>query len=265
MPLILDDNPYRGINAHLNSVLQNEAGLWKMFHNAHIMHLAEALDAALPPAYEVTLTRSLQILEYHPDTGERIRRSEPDDKPDRPDDDDLYHTALAIRAIEQGQSRLITRLELLSPTNKPPGEGFIQYREKRASTLHQQTPLVEIDYLHQLPPAVRGVPSYVHGQANAYPYTITVTDPRPTLQEGMTAVYGWHVNDPLPLITVPLAADETLVFDMDAVYQRTFNSLRSFRNRADYDQTPPALLTYAETDRQRIAWVMRQVGQGGGG
>lgn len=71
-------NPYQGINAHLHSYLQQH-GSWKVFHNKHIADIAEALDAMLPTGYEVGLTESLQVVEYHPDTGKRVRhRLEPD-------------------------------------------------------------------------------------------------------------------------------------------------------------------------------------------
>lgn len=72
-------NPYRGVNAHLQSYAQhNTIGAWKMWHNAYINDNFNVLSEQLPPGYEVGMTTSLQISEYHPDTGERIRQPEPD-------------------------------------------------------------------------------------------------------------------------------------------------------------------------------------------
>lgn len=72
-------NPYIGVNAHVQSYLQSDSsGGWKMFHNAYLTYIAEALDAQLPPSYEVGMTTSLQIVEFHPDTGQKVCRPEPD-------------------------------------------------------------------------------------------------------------------------------------------------------------------------------------------
>jgi hypothetical protein len=35
MPVLLRDNPYRGVNAHFNSYAQNEEGGWKSFHTRY--------------------------------------------------------------------------------------------------------------------------------------------------------------------------------------------------------------------------------------
>jgi hypothetical protein len=283
MSIILRENAYRGVNAHLHSVLQNESGGWKVFYTAYITVLAQDIDAQLPPGYEVGLTKSLQIAEYHPTTGERItRRPEPDVtiydtellryrtslKTDSAAfaptltlpaietmelDEDLYLTALVIyEVIEDGERKPVTRIELLSPTNKPPGEGFLQYREKRNATLEEGTPLVEIDYLHESAPPIRKIPSYRDRQPGAHPYWIAVTDPRPSLEIGETQVFGFDVDEPIPTVEIPLAGSDKLMFDFDAPYQRTFASLSYFRNRSDYEQEPPNFDSYTLTDQQRI-------------
>lgn len=222
MAIILRENAYRGVNAHLHSVLQNESGGWKVFHTAYITHLAEVIDTQLPPGYEVGLTKSLQIAEYHP----------------TPEDEELVAVMISQIVTEQ-RRELVTRIELLSPTNKPPGDGFLQYREKRIATLEEGTPLVEIDYLHETPPPIRRIPSYADKQPNAHPYWIAVTDPRPSLELGETRVYGFDVDEPIPTVDLPLAGSDKLTFDFDAPYQQTFASLSYFRNRADYEHEPP--------------------------
>src|SRR4051812_33814070 len=111
MVLRFRENKYRGVNAHLHSALQNEPGGWKVFHSKHISDLAEAIDAQLPPGYEVGLTKSLQIVEFHSGS------------------DETHLTSLTIRRVvsesdEEGVP--VARIELLSPTNKPPGDGYLQ-------------------------------------------------------------------------------------------------------------------------------------------
>ena len=50
----------------------------KFFMISHINDIARGIDQKLPSRYEVSLNRSLQIREYHPDSGDRIRYPEPD-------------------------------------------------------------------------------------------------------------------------------------------------------------------------------------------
>ncbi len=285
-------NPYRGINAHLHSYLQQQ-GNWKVFHNKHIADLAEALDAQLPAGYEVGLTDALQIVEIHPDTGERFRKSpEPDvtiyqtgstslaagaaavaiptliltAEETIQYDPELFFTAVVIYQLvgESSNMKPVTRLELLSPTNKASGGGYFQYIEKRRATIEQGTPLIELDYLHETPTPIHHVPSYPAFGRGAYPYLIAVTDPRPTPDIGQTRVFGFNVDAPLPVIKIPLDGDETLAFDFNAVYQRTFESLNFFSNtrRVNYANPPLNFKSYHPDDQARILAVMERIRQG---
>ena len=286
MPIILRENPYRGVNAHLNSALQHEPDGWSPFHTAHITHIAEALDAQLPPGYEVSLEKSLQIREYHPETGERIRRPVPDvtiydvdSETARPggvsgaataptltlpaietlqeEGWDKYLTAVVV--IDTANGTPVARLELLSPVNKPPGDGFLQYLEKRIVNLKEGTPLIELDYLHESRPVIRRLPSYPDRQPGSYAYSIVITDPRPALEEGVTHVFGFGVDDPIPVVNIPLVGDEVLPFDFGPVYHRTVASLRYFYSRADYAQEPVNFDRYSEVDQARIRARMQAV------
>lgn len=146
----------------------------------------------------------------------------------------------------------ISRLELLSPTNKPPGDGYIQYVEKREATLVQKMPLIEIDYLHESRPVPRGVPSYPDQDPQAHPYTIYLTDTRTGLKDGKTLIYGFDVDDFIPRLYIPLADDEQLAFDFGTPYKRTYESLSYFRNRVDYTHQPLRFETYTPFDQARI-------------
>ena len=285
-------NPYNGVNAHVQSLAQNnKSGAWKMWHNAYIDDIARALDLQLPPGYEVGMVTSLQISEYHPDSGDRISRPEPDvtiydiegsartikqvahDTANAPTlilpairtlrmEDDVYLSGIMIyRIIEESERIPVTRVELLSPTNKPPGDGFIQYAEKRDSTLAQQMPLIEIDFLHELRPVPRNVPSYPDKQPASHPYTFYVTDTRPGLELGETLVYGFDVDDTIPRIKIPLAGIEYLEFDFGQPYNSVYESLSYFRNRVDYAHEPLRFETYTRHDQTRIQARMAIIAQ----
>ena len=282
-------NPYRGVNAHLQSFAQhNTIGAWKMWHNAYINDIFNLLSDQLPPGYEVGMTTSLQISEFHPDTGERIRRPEPDvtiyetgllSQRPMPSfvegtaptlvlpaaetlhvDDELYLTGLTIyRLVDTSDLKPVTRIEILSPTNKPPGDGFIQYFEKRDATLAQEMPLVEIDLLHESRPVPRGVPSYPDRHPDAHPYSVYVNDTRSGLQDGTTWVYGFGVNEPFPIVPIPLAGEDHILVDFLEPYNTTYARLQLLRHRLDFQQVPLAFETYTSADQDRIRALMKSM------
>ncbi len=228
------ENPYPGVNAHLNSVLQaNEDGDWEMFHAAYINDLARQIDAILPPGYVVGMEKSLQVREYHPEGEDEI----------------ALRSAVIYDIRTQDKRQPVVRIELLSPTNKPPGDGFIQYAEKRDTTLFQRLPLVEIDLLHEQPPVPRTIPSYADQHPGATPYTIYLTDTRRSVEDGSTRVYGFGVDDAIPSIIIPLAEDDQLEVDFNAPYRRTFRELSYFREVVDYHLVPPRFETYWPDDQ----------------
>ncbi len=62
-----NQNPYRGINAHLNSTLQTpgseETGpsIWPGFHSAHVGNIMDFLNDQLPAHYVARSEQSLQV------------------------------------------------------------------------------------------------------------------------------------------------------------------------------------------------------------
>jgi hypothetical protein len=233
MAMIKRDNQYRGINAHLHSHFQHDnTNAWGEFHGLHLGDMARELNEQLPERYIVRYERSI------------------------PFTDEDYLRALVIR--ERDTNQVVTRIELLSATNKLPGEGADQYIAKRSSALWDATVLVEIDYLHESQSPIAGVPRYPVDEGS-YPYLITVTDPRPLLQQGHMRLYGFRVDDAIPTVPIPLAEDEVLVYDFGAVYDYTFRSMASFYREVDYAQEPAFLERYAEIDRARISAVQARV------
>ncbi|MBC8100043.1 MAG: DUF4058 family protein, partial [Armatimonadetes bacterium] len=296
MPIHLKHNPYKGINAHLHSDFQHTDG-WGGFHSAQIIDLMRALDRKLPAGYIVDNEQSMQIRDYHPDSGEALKpdaRSniKPDtvivqaypgmagggsalaeaiDTPTRTltatatadyDDQRLYLRAVAIRVLEPDLrfGRVVTLIELLSPSNKPGGSGFWQYAEKRILTLQAGIVLVELDYLHETPSPVPYIPSYPAHDPAAYPYSILVTDPRPTLAQGKAQFYGIRVDQVLPRVAIPLGTgDAAIAFDFNAAYQQTFTSASVYGLRADYAQLPAHFEAYDAIDQARIQALMQTV------
>lgn len=289
MPLFSRRNEYQGVNAHLYSYSQTHGG-WEGFHGAYIIDLVRAIDVLLPPGYTVDSEQSLQLREFHPDTGEFFRRrSKPhlalyDLTPDMPRTPapaseavatltrpiaetmqpvaNVYLTAIAIYETEDNPTlgRPVTRIELLSPTNKE-GAGSDLYLAKRMMALKSGLCLVEIDLMHKSDPIPAGMASYARHEANAYPYHITISNPRPSVYEGLATTHAFSVDTPLPTLDIPLAHGDAFRLDFDSAYRATYESLSAYSLRVDYAQLSARFETYSAEDQARIRARMAAVAQ----
>jgi hypothetical protein len=281
-------NLFRGVNPHLHSLLQAEGGGWHTFHEPLITELRRWLNDTLPDGYYARMEKSLQIVRDEidpsgqppltvPDVAiirdrEFVPAGEADPRPAaKPhvrvelsatvdDTRDEISAIIIWRATEAGDDIPITRLEILSPTNKPPYAEARQYRLKRAETLKAGISMVEVDYLHEssspfnLKAAFRDasiLPDYPSHAEGAYPYSIAVTEPS-ELTEGHTDFYYFRVDEAIPLINVPLAGGDSLVVDFDAAYQNAYAGERFAHLKVDYSQLPLNVERYSPTDQQRI-------------
>ena len=72
-------------------------------------------------------------------------------------------------------------------------------------------------------------------------------------------MYGFAVDDPVPLVPLPLAGSDQIVFDAGAVYNHTFELDDYAQLVVDYSQQPERIQTYNERDRARIQQRMRAI------
>lgn len=275
------DNLYRGVNAHLNSYLQ-QANQWSTFHADHITHLREAIQVILPGGYFVLSERSLQLVRDDPHGSPLRQRSiadvavfrsgttPPQDDPvndfqpvmevpllatlDEPED---VAGLVIVRPADNDEMQIVTRVELLSPANKPPGSHYRQYLAKRADMLLAGINLIEIDYLHMRHSPLSIVPDYTQGAAKARPFVILVSNTQPNLDEGRTQIYGAFVDEPLPALPLPLFDDEQVRFELDEVYQQTYRANAAYGQLfVDYSVDPVQIDSYISDDQLRIRSVM---------
>ena len=274
MSLYSDRNLYPGVNAHLNSLLQNEPGGWRNFHSLHVTHLFEKLEAVLPSGYFARTETTLQIDEVSdeyivrritvPDvtifgapSGEAVATAKQVDVLTLPLLETMTETETltGITIYQVGEARLgrpVTRIEVLSPANKPGGSHGEQYTLKRWQTLQSGLRLVEIDYLHQTPPVIPPLLNYSAGAKGASPYHIIVSDPRPVLEKGSATIYRFGVDDAIPSVRIPLAGTDTVILPLGEVYNRTFESSRFFRGVVDYAMLPERFDLYTDADQETI-------------
>jgi hypothetical protein len=281
-------NPYPGVNAHLNSALQPSG--WHGFHNKYLTHLSDAIDNSLPNGYYTANEESLQLAhinlldEFTPPLTERIRpdiliRKSSDMIPSEtplstatvtnpsmtidfdyllsPEDD---VRALVIYKFKDSVSNSIpvTRIELLSPANKPPSSYYAMYLKKRVASLWAELNLVEIDFLHQTQPILPYIPKYPT-MPDSTPYYAIVNDPHIRETNGKVEIYQIGVLDPLPKFYVPLEGDDKFILDLGQAYQQVYDNSRLFQqlgNPASELKNPEA---YSPDDRAKLADFIKKM------
>jgi hypothetical protein len=172
-------------------------------------------------------------------------------------------SSIVIYRAEGGQlpGRPVTRIELLSPANKPPGAYAKLYHIRRMETLLAGLCLVEIDLIHHRRPLDARIPAYSDQQVGATPYHIVVHDPRPSWSTGSSAVFTVGVLDVLPAISIPLADDDRVMLDFNAAYQQTYTASRLFHLWVDYTQEPINIATYTPADQVSIRAHMQTIAE----
>ena len=289
MTLHLETNGYHGINAHLHSYLQQH-NAWSLFHGEHITHLRAALQAQLTPAtgYFVVSEKSLQIIRDDLISGTStqsksiadigIYQTESSPTPDTSSKENpvLYEIPIIDTITEPenvsgiviykalpdstGLGEPITRIELLSPANKPPGSHYRQYLAKRDETLYAGINLVEIDYLHERRSPIGIIPDYASHALNAHPYMVVISQPYPTLEEGTAKIHGFNVDEKIPTVHIPLDAGNHITLDLNDVYQQTYKTNLAFGLRfVDYHVLPENFESYAPQDQNAIKAVMARL------
>jgi hypothetical protein len=275
-------NQYRGINAHLHSFWQAE-NKWNRFHNAHASLLMFMLKAQLLPlGYTAEIEESVQIrfssekpraphadvlirdLDplragiFAPSVPIAVKEAQMLDLAELVTDDvdDRYFSAVAIyeRKGENPSDEPIGWLEVLSPTNKGNTRDAGEYRYKRQRLLKAGCVFIELDYLHETPPTWDTLPDYTLQEPKSHPFRIMVLVPRPNATEGYAYLYEFDVDTPLPKVMIPLSGTESMTFDFDAAYQKTFiEGSYGFDRELDYRQVPLHFERYNTADQTHIA------------
>jgi hypothetical protein len=123
--------------------------------------------------------------------------------------------------------RLVTAIEVLSPTNKR--EGRRQYLRKRRRMLLSSAHLIEIDLLRW----GRRVPMKDPLPDAAYFALVSRVEDRPD-----TDVWAIHLADRLPTIRVPLlSGDADVELDLQAAWSAVYDSF-SYEFTVDYTRPP---------------------------
>jgi len=204
--------PFPGMDPYLE-----RSGLWEEVHAGLIVAIQQHLSALLRPRYRVAIERRTYLALLEPDSfagkpdilvvaADPLRAASAPGTSTQattltaelPMPDDVIERYLEVRDTTSGA--VVTVIEILSPTNKLPGDGRTLYERKRLRVLASATHLIEIDLLRAGPPLPMRLPS---GASSDYRIVVSRAPQRPHAQ-----VFLFGVRDPIPEIPVPLHANE---------------------------------------------------------
>ncbi len=152
---------------------------------------------------------------------------------------------LEVREVTSG--KVITVIEILSPTNKQPGEGREAYEAKRLEIFRSWTHLVEVDLLRAWEP----MPFWGNGRDSHYRILV-----RRGEQRGRADLYAFNVRDPIPSFPLPLQkGDVEPVIDLKPLLDELYDEA-SYDLRVNYTQPPVPPLS--DADAQWAIQVLRQ-------
>ena len=150
--------------------------------------------------------------------------------------------------------RLVTTIEVLSPSNKAPGEhGRDLYVRKQREVLQGKVHLVEIDLLRGGEHTTAVPRDRLLAQAGPFDYHVCVHQ-FDNLEDYF--VYAVQLADPLPTVSVPLLpGDGAVLVDLQAVFTRSYDA-GPYTREIDYLRdrpTPPLTPKGARWAKQVVA------------
>jgi len=225
-------SPFPGMDPYLE-----HPAIWPDVHQRLIVALADALGPQLRPRYRAAIEErvyvtdvegpfflgrlDVSVVEVGRTAGPAMQAPVALVEPrivQVPLLDRIREGYLEVREAATGD--VVTVVELLSPTNKHPGEGRRLYEEKRMQVLGTRTHLVEIDLLRG------GEPMRMWGDGRDSHYRILVSraERRPRAE-----LYAFNLQDAIPPFPLPLRpGDEEPVVELGPL-------LHALYDRAGYD------------------------------
>jgi len=226
-------NPFPGVNPFLEQ-------RWEDFHGAFIIAIRDSVNSRLPSDLVARSDTTTYVDIYSETRPERSTRRRPDvritetsdqggavavldevfvaDKPTRVivTEPDAKHRYIEIREATPG-NRVVTLIELVSPTNKRSGNGRKEYLKKQKQCVEANINLVEIDLIRSGKPVTM---CRRFAEESLPPYHTCVTQFTPKKEN---TYWGHDLTERLPTIFIPLRKKDTpLVLPLQPLYNRCF-------------------------------------------
>lgn len=250
-------SPFPGMDPYLE-----DPAVWLDFHESFITYCRDAIIANLPDQYDarieerITLERisDAEAQLFRADVAVSTASGKPSERPQTAARggvltlepvtvpllilDEIHESQVHI--VRRADRKLVTVVELLSPTNKS-GDGKHEYRAKRNALLRTRVNLVEIDLLvgGERPPFRRPHPNH------HYCVFVSRGNQRPDCD-----VFTWSVREPLPTIPIPLEApDPDMILDLADLFRIAYERGR-YERSLHYTEQPGAPL-----DAGTLGWA----------
>ena len=217
------DNPFPGMNPYLEDPL-----IWPGFHNRLIANMADDVGTRVPDNYRVDIQERTEVATIGDSSSEptfRIPDARVTDTSVRPSFElappYASPTATALALPENGVAvkvavpdearvtylyvqrmpdwKVVTVVEVLSPTNKIPGDGRVSYLHKREEIFASGVSLVEIDLLR----GGRSMPLQTVAPPSHYRILISRGWERPD-----AILFPFSVQQTIPKFTLPLSPED---------------------------------------------------------
>lgn len=233
--------------------------LWPDFHNGLIEAIRGALSPRVLPRYLVRVESRIALLTgydidlidrpdvalwnagltapRHPSNADvaLLERAEVEPIEVAVPVDDIEETYLTVKEVST--RKLVTVIEVLSPTNKCGHDARREYVEKRRSLIRSRTNYIEIDLLRE------GRPMPLEPPPPPNDYRILVCRGW-TRSKALVYVFPWTV--PVPSIPVPLLLeDDEPVLDLNGMLHRLMELAR-YDLEIDYHRLPKPPLREAD-------------------
>lgn len=237
-------SPFPGMDPFLE-----DPRLFPDLHGRMVIHLCEAIQPRLPePYYALTRTRIWLEVPQRPvwpdvivqrqngaEPAGRAPRSRPIVVPVI--QDEMRQPFVDILTGEDGHARLVSSIEVLSPSNKVPGDsGREPYLQKQRELLESNTHLIEIDLLRGGTHTTAVPLALALPRTGPFDYHVCVHQfDRPA----EFLVYPVRLEAALPEIAIPLLPGVPPVMaDLQTVFERVYD-LGPYRRIIRYaDATP---------------------------
>jgi hypothetical protein len=254
--------PFPGMDPYLEA-----PDIWPDFHERLASIISELLNIQLPEPYysrlqmrpemgvilETGISRHIvpdvvvaryPILSSKPQTSPQLILTEPRTEVSqgieiRVRTDPLHHQFVEIRDAARGH-KLITLIEIVSPSNKRPGPDRRAYESKQRDVLDSDANLIEIDLLRggqRLLP-YPDLEEAIHQLRCEYLILINRYQQRMGNWMDYT-LYPISLREPLPCIPVPLAGDDPdIPLDLQIAFQDVYRRAL-YQRMIDYSLPPP--------------------------
>jgi hypothetical protein len=168
---------------------------------------------------------------------------------------EVHEPYVEIRDRHQGM-RVVTVIEVVSPSNKAAGEGRRSYQAKQQETLASESHLVEIDLLRRGRHMV-AVPEGRVRALGAFDYLVSVNR---TPWRKRFEVYLRGLRDRLPRVRVPLAdPDADVPLDIQAALGQVYDD-GDYALRMRYDEPCEPPLEAADQQWANECWAAYRAG-----